>query len=144
VHHSARPWTLGGIRLIGRREDHWSLAPIWVALVLAELVNATDWAATLVGVGALHQTERNATVVLLMHRYGVWWGITLFKLAVALILGGLAIIALLRGRRRDPAASIWMWLLVGTLLLCFVALAGITISNAQTILHALDAHPRHR
>jgi len=115
-----------------------------VALVLAELVNATDWAATLVGVGALHQTERNATVVLLMHRYGVWWGITLFKLAVALILGGLAIIALLRGRRRDPAASIWMWLLVGTLLLCFVALAGITISNAQTILHALDAHPRHR
>jgi len=144
VHHSARPRTLGGIRLIGRREDQWSLAPIWVALVLAELANATDWAATLVGVVAFHQTERNATVVLLVDRYGVWWGITLFKLAVALILAGLAVIGVLRGRRRDPAASIWMWLLVGTLLLCFVALAGITISNAQAILHVLDSHALHR
>jgi len=144
VHHSAQQRTRGGIRLIGRREDQWSLTPIWVALVLAELANATDWAATLVGVGALHQTERNATVVLLMHRYGIWWGVTVFKLAVALILAGLAAIAFLRGRRRDSAASIWMWLLVGTLLLCFVALAGITISNAQAILHALDAHPLHR
>jgi len=144
VHHSAQQRTRGGIRLIGRREDQGSLAPIWVALVLAELANATDWAATLVGVGALHQTERNATVVLLMHRYGVWWGVTLFKLAVALVLAGLAVIALWRGRRRDPAAPSWMWLLVVTLLLCFVALAGITISNAQAILHVLDSHALHR
>ena len=144
MYHSARSQTLGGIRLLGKREGQGTLTPIWVALVLAELTNATDWAATLVGVGAFHQTERNATVALLMHRYGVWWGVTLFKLAVALVLAGLAVIALWRGRRRDPSAPSWMWLLVGTLLLCFVALAGITISNAQAILHALDSHPSHR
>ncbi len=109
---------------------------VWRLLVVAELVNLTDWLSTLIGVGGLGKLELNPVAAAFMHAFGVFWGTSFFKVLVAFELVGIASGAVLLGERRAMAGSWWPWIFLGVLMLATLTLGTITIYNVHTILHA--------